>query len=299
MRKALFFLVMLMFVFAGSALAEQDIQVKVNGEVIEFPDQQPVINSDNRTLVPVRFISEALGAGVEWDGTIKTVFITKEDNDIQITIGDRIAVKNGEVLKLDTEATVINERTMVPLRFVSEALGAKVEWDGATKTVFITTGEQEEVVKDEQKEEKVEEKESSVIDPYNLVQDPNLPEGILTEEQHWALADLVVNTLTVENRVLKGHLPKLPEGFYYSLRYTAIDNLGNRHQHLMFEKEGDSFEIDMSNEQLLVLAIAVYNAKTDTFRGGTTVRFTFDKKPQVEYHGEGKIQKVRELDLEN
>src|SRR5690606_35667762 len=101
------------------------------------------------------------------------------------------------------------------------------------------------------------------------------PEGILSKEEHWALDDKVIETLKIENGKLKGFLPQLPDGFYYSLIFTGIDHLGNSHQHFLFEKEGESFEVDISNDQFAALSIAVYNELIHAFMGSSGVRFPY------------------------
>jgi len=125
------------FVTSISSMAASDIQVNVNNVAVAFPDQKPFINSDNRTMVPVRFISERLGAKVDWIGETQTVKITQEGKLITLTIGSKIASVGSEQVTLDTSAGIVNSRTMVPLRFVSECLGAQVEWVQATQTINI------------------------------------------------------------------------------------------------------------------------------------------------------------------
>ena len=112
------------------------VSVKINGEIQTY-DQPPVILND-RTLVPLRGIFEALGAVVSWDEKNRTVTATKDGNMIKLTIGSKIALKNGLTINLDQPPQLINDRTMVPVRFVSEALGAEVDWDETTRTVSIT-----------------------------------------------------------------------------------------------------------------------------------------------------------------
>ncbi|MCR4430838.1 MAG: stalk domain-containing protein [Tepidanaerobacteraceae bacterium] len=119
-----------------------DMTVRVNGREISFPDQQPYLNKDGRTMVPVRFISESLGAKVDWDEKTKTVTIAGTDKSgktmlIKLRIGENKANVNGKNVTFDTKAEFKNGRTMVPLRFVSEVLGAKVTWDQNTRTVDI------------------------------------------------------------------------------------------------------------------------------------------------------------------
>ena len=115
--------------------AEKEIGIYVNDEKITF-DTSPVIRND-RTLVPLRAIFESLNAEVEWDDYTKTVTAYKGDNKIRIQIGNPTAILNGEVIELDTPAIIINSRTMVPLRFVSESLGADVYWDAENWSVII------------------------------------------------------------------------------------------------------------------------------------------------------------------
>lgn len=140
MKKIVILLVVLMVLsLAGSAYATSSlVTVLVNGQKISFPDQQPFIQ-DGRTLVPVRFVSEALGAKVDWDQPTQTAIINKDGSDIRMKIGSMQPVVNGYARAIDVPAQLVNNRTMVPLRFVSEILGAHVEWISATQTVDITT----------------------------------------------------------------------------------------------------------------------------------------------------------------
>ncbi len=129
--------------FTTQVHAENIVKVEMNGELMTFPDQQPMINQDGRTIVPVRFVATGLGAYVSWDSKTQTVTIQKDRDIIKLTIGQKQAIKNGQVLSFDTSASIVNSRTMVPLRFVSEGLGAYVAWDGATKTVIVKTKTQD------------------------------------------------------------------------------------------------------------------------------------------------------------
>ncbi len=113
------------------------IKVTLNGKPIEF-DQQPIIEND-RTLVPFRKIFEAMEADVSWDDATQTVTAKKGDIVITLQIGNNIMMKNGQQITLDVPAKLVNDRTLVPVRAIVEGLGAKVDWDGATQTVIITT----------------------------------------------------------------------------------------------------------------------------------------------------------------
>src|SRR5690606_37984708 len=114
-------------------------KVYVDGAEMQFPDQKPFINPDNRILVPVRFVSEALGAQVDWSDLNKTVKINYKGKTILLEIGLKQALVRTSIVTLDTNAAIINERTMVPLRFVSECLGAEVEWNSHAREVYIFT----------------------------------------------------------------------------------------------------------------------------------------------------------------
>lgn len=97
---------------------------------------------DNRTFVPVRFVGERLGAKVDWDNDTQTVIVEKDGHKIEMAIGSNTYYLDGEAKTLDapaefTPSTNGNSRTMVPIRFVSEALGYQVEWDQARNLVVI------------------------------------------------------------------------------------------------------------------------------------------------------------------
>ncbi len=99
-------------------------------------DVAPVIRND-RTMLPARFVAENLGAEVAWDEEARKVTITKGDIVIEITIDAETAIVNGEEVKLDSPAFIENDRTYTPIRFIAEALGAKVFWNGETQKVTI------------------------------------------------------------------------------------------------------------------------------------------------------------------
>ena len=111
--------------------------------VLQKYDQPPVTVND-RTLVPLRGIFEALGAQVFWSDETETVTAMKDKTVVALKIGDTTATKDGATIVLDVPAQLINDRTLVPVRFVSEAFGNKVDWDESTQTVSIQTGKETE-----------------------------------------------------------------------------------------------------------------------------------------------------------
>lgn len=113
------------------------VGVVVNNTAIFF-DSEPYIDTNSRTMVPVRAIAEALGAEVHWDGALWLVTLVRGGSVVKLTIGSNVAEVNGERVVMDTIAVLRNSRTIVPVRFVSEFFGAVVGWDGATRTVTVS-----------------------------------------------------------------------------------------------------------------------------------------------------------------
>ena len=116
-----------------------DVKVTIDGKAVVFPDQRPFISQENRTLVPVRFVSEELGATVEWVESTRDVIIKKGSDTITMRVDSKAVTKNGSLSSMDVAPTITNGRTMVPLRFVSEQLGVGVRWEASTYTVVIYT----------------------------------------------------------------------------------------------------------------------------------------------------------------
>jgi hypothetical protein len=127
--------------FATAQEAEnRDLRVYVDGEQVNFPDQEPYIDSNDRTLVPVRFVSQALGARVDWENITKKVTVTDPARGIEIIlwVGNRDYEINGVKKHMDTEAILTGQsRVMVPLRFLSEGLGSYVDYRTVEKVGLV------------------------------------------------------------------------------------------------------------------------------------------------------------------
>ena len=115
------------------------ISVVVDGMDIDFPDSQPFIDTQGRTQTPARFIGEALGATASWDGKAKKATFEKGGKKLILYIGKKEYELNGQKKQMDTAALLKENRTFVPARYVAEAFGATVRWDGAIKVVYIDT----------------------------------------------------------------------------------------------------------------------------------------------------------------
>ncbi|MGH2361418.1 MAG: copper amine oxidase N-terminal domain-containing protein [bacterium] len=121
---------------AGTVSA-QAVRVLVDGDEVAF-DQPPIIMG-SRVLVPLRGIFEKMGATVDWTASTRTVEAARGNTLVVLKIGSRIARVNDRPVTLDVPAMVVRSRTLVPLRFISESLGANVEWREEARTVLISS----------------------------------------------------------------------------------------------------------------------------------------------------------------
>jgi hypothetical protein len=131
------FLVLSVACPAYAASPQAPIKIFLDGSTLET-DVDPVLK-EGRTLVPFRAIGEALMAQVDWDESARKVTLTLGDKTVQLVIGDSTAYVNGNARTLDVPAMLVENRTLVPLRFISESLGASVQWSGELRRVDITT----------------------------------------------------------------------------------------------------------------------------------------------------------------
>lgn len=106
------------------------VTVRVNGEDITFEDPEALPKiMNNRTMLAARAFYEKIGAKVDWNGKARTVTVSKDKDKIVLTIGSNKALVNGKEVALDSAATIVNDKTYIPVRFVSEAFGYKVKYD--------------------------------------------------------------------------------------------------------------------------------------------------------------------------
>jgi len=130
--------------FSAPAFAqeqEKEISVLVDGLPVAF-DVQPVIR-DGRTLVPFRSIAEILNIAVTWDNSTQTVSASGRYTDIRLQIGNNTAHLNNAPIFLDVPPVIQNGRTLIPLRFFSEAFGCKVDWDSSINGARIISPRRE------------------------------------------------------------------------------------------------------------------------------------------------------------
>ncbi|KWX06365.1 copper amine oxidase [Hydrogenibacillus schlegelii] len=143
MRRLLLLALTVMITVAGGfalpafAQDQQKIPVLIDELPVAF-DVQPVIQN-GRTLVPFRVIAEALNVKVTWDGTTQTISATDGKISIRLQIGNKTAYRNENPITLDVPPQILNGRTLIPLRFFSEAFGCQVAWDNSFNGVRITS----------------------------------------------------------------------------------------------------------------------------------------------------------------
>jgi hypothetical protein len=120
--------------------AKLSFQIDSKDFVTPAGEQDPYINGDGRTMVPIRFVGNALGVNdnnITWKADNQTATVNKDGVSIEITVGKRYITTNGTQVQMDTAAELTEGRLFIPARYISEALGARVEWDGAKNRIYI------------------------------------------------------------------------------------------------------------------------------------------------------------------
>ena len=130
---------LLTFSMSSIGFADGNITVLINSLKLKT-DVAPQIVSE-RTMVPIRAIAENMGATVKWNEEAQLVTINSSKGTMTLTLNSNQAIVNGQKVKLDQPAKAISDRTMVPIRFISENMGARVKWNDKTRTVAIEQSE--------------------------------------------------------------------------------------------------------------------------------------------------------------
>ena len=134
-------LVLLLALSSVTAFADEVVIINIDSDKVEFTEVLgfPFIDENNRTQVPFRAVLQKFGAEVDWDNETRTAIATKDGIVVKVPIGESYILKNDEKIDVDTASRIVNDRTYLPIRAVIEAFGSDVEWDGALKTVVVTT----------------------------------------------------------------------------------------------------------------------------------------------------------------
>lgn len=146
MKLRKWFTLLLMFVLCIPAMglsvqaqSTPEISIYLDGQQVKSDVAPYILPKVNVTMVPLRVISESLGAEVYWDQNKQTATILKADTVLSMTVNQAYALVNDGSVPLDTSAQNKQGRVMVPLRFVSEQLGLKVSWEQSTRTITLRT----------------------------------------------------------------------------------------------------------------------------------------------------------------
>ncbi|MBI1332545.1 MAG: copper amine oxidase N-terminal domain-containing protein [Armatimonadetes bacterium] len=115
-----------------------NIYVSVDGQRVNFEGTEPTM-MDNHVMVPLRGVFEKMGATVDWDGADRTVMAQRANTRVELRINSTEAYVNGKAVAVNYPAVMVGGSTLVPIRFISESLGAYVDWDEASNTVMIDT----------------------------------------------------------------------------------------------------------------------------------------------------------------
>lgn len=145
MKKLILSIMLGSLVFASipvdrvEAAGAASVEVLLDTKKMSFPDAKPFQDSQGSVMVPIRFVSEALGAKVSYSKSGKTtvVGVTNKDHTVKMTVGQTTALIDGKKKSYGTKIILKQNRTFVPLRLVSEGLGQKVEWDKVGRWVWI------------------------------------------------------------------------------------------------------------------------------------------------------------------
>jgi len=138
MKKFLSVFFVLAFILSMTSIVFAEIRVTLDGSPIAFDVPPQTIN--DRTMVPLRAIFEALDANIYWNDNTQTVTATRDGHVVVMRVGDPVITVAGNNVTLDVPPQIVNDRTLVPARAVAESFGVNVDWNGETQTVILTTG---------------------------------------------------------------------------------------------------------------------------------------------------------------
>ena len=251
----------------STALAEENITVMLNGQAMDF-DVAPIIQND-RVLVPMRAIFEELHCSVDYTDIDGRQIITaklNENNSIGLVIGsDEMQIHNKKI-KLDTAPIIVNDRTLVPLRAVSEAFDYDVNWDGDTKTVTIS--------------KEIPKTEYDILYgrlKVKIKSDSKVYDGFWGDDTWLELSNEGIDFVAKElGYITVGDLKKDAENLEYETVGDTVTQNGIEYIELKSEKENRVEYLVKSSDDYLILLYAKANAKTDKDLWKTNVQEIID-----------------------
>lgn len=234
-KKSIIIFSLLMFLLISNAsfASGNSIGITINNEVKVIPKEmgQP-FSSDSRTFVPLRFVSETLGFKVDWDNPTRTATVHSRDGEIKVTIGKESIITPSGVVEMDVKPFIKDTRTYVPVRFVAETLGFKVDWipasevENSSKHSYINyvtiNGELGSAIETtEEATDIIGTTETSSSGVSNVVSDnpADWPETENKDQKHFDLA---------KNKELIEYLNQNYSGRYYIAGYSIPADFGER-----------------------------------------------------------------------
>ncbi len=298
--------ILIVFAFAIPCNAAQTLKVinngsqlsvEVNGSQVSF-DQPPII-LNGRTMVPFRAIAEVLGATVEWDSASNKVTISGSKK-VELIIGSTRAMVDGNEVTLDNPAAVVGGRTMVPLRFIGEALGAEVSYTPPpVQTVQPTSSDgllpNEDKIQKELSQDDIKRLQSYPCRVYDLTEEKlnvfqgdfgKLPEYCPPIESYFKVMDILENDLfTVDYEKLKN--PAYAEK-YIKTYYSVKDDYFGTHRS-DYESLAKIYISKCINDKYKIKANLIYSKDTVCENGFPVIRAKY-----IFYQESGKVQEVEE-----
>ena len=268
MKKIIPIILSLTVVMSGcTTLAEEKIKVTLDGQAMDF-DVAPIIQND-RVLVPMRAIFEELHCSVDYTDIDGRQIITaklNENNSIGLVIGsDEMQIHNKKI-KLDTAPIIVNDRTLVPLRAVSEAFDYDVNWDGDTKTVTIS--------------KEIPKTEYDILYgrlKVKIKSDSKVYDGFWGDDTWLELSNEGIDFVAKElGYITVGDLKKDAENLEYETVGDTVTQNGIEYIELKSEKENRVEYLVKSSDDYLILLYAKANAKTDKDLWKTNVQEIID-----------------------
>ena len=130
------------------AYAAKEVKIEIDGKAM-VPKDMPAVIIDGRTMLPMRQIAQELGCEVTWNEAAKQIYVMRGSDIIVFTVDSKTGYENGKEFTMDVPATIVNDRTMLPVRALADALHLNIKWDDPNRIVSIQSGDT--VVKDEPK----------------------------------------------------------------------------------------------------------------------------------------------------
>lgn len=240
-----FSLILCGLIAAGSisVAAAQEVNVSLNGELIDFETANPVVK-DSRTLIPLRGLFEKMGYDIDWEPKTKAAILTRDGNTISIRANKEYITVNNIQIETDVPAQIIDGYMMIPLRVVADSTGATVDWDAETKIVSVNSNVDREYTLD--MEEYVDDY-MQIIEPLEYLDDVAAQLNTLNSDSSRANINTTVEMLNTASETIASVRKKIkslnpPEKFeeFQNLSLESLDLQKQNIQALLDAVSGDA-----------------------------------------------------------